>query len=141
MPGTLLAHDGETLTAYEPATGDVRWTVPFDGEIAGPMVLDHNELHIAARHGALTHNLWHLELATGSTVARGRAPDGTEWFVETDDALMLEVADDGAVRGITMLQRPRFEIDTGANRVSRFTQVELASRAVIVTLTFSAERF
>jgi len=141
VPGTLLAHDGDTLTAYEPATGEMRWNVPFDGEIAGPMVLDHNELHVAARHGLLTHDLWHLELATGSIVARGQAPDGKEWFVETDDGLMLEVGDDGVVRGITMLQRPRFEIITGANRVSRFTQVEVAGGGVIVTLSFSAERF
>lgn len=141
VPGTLLALGGGELRALEPQTGEVRWTIPFDESITGPAVLDHNELHLAAPGESLSHNLWHLNAATGATIFTGSAPAGTEWFAEMDDELLLQVGSDGFVRGINMLQREVWSLPTGANGVDRFTQVETAGGPIVVTLTFSAERF
>lgn len=141
-PGTLLAQDAGRLHALEPQTGDVRWSVRFDGEIAGPAVLAHDELHLAARHDAIGFDtLWHLDPADGSTIFRGMAPPNREWFPEMDDALLLQIGEDGTVVGLDMLQQPVWTIDTGANRISRFTQAEIARGGAVVTLSFDAERF
>ncbi len=142
VPGTLLAHDGTDLHAFEPQTGARRWSVPFDGEIAGPAVLDRGEIHLLTRREAVGFDtLWHLDPTDGSTVLRGVAPAGTEWFPEMDDALVLEVGDDGTVTAVDLLGRALWTLPTGANRVDRFTRVEIARGGVIISLTFSAERF
>lgn len=141
VPGTLAAQTDDELIALDPATGEERWRIGFGGEISGPIVLDHGELHIASREGSLSHTLWHLDPNNGATVFRADAPAGKEWFSEMDDGLLLESGSDGVVRGITMMQRTLFELETGADPVGRFTHVELARGGVVVTLTFSAERF
>ncbi len=142
VPGTLLAHDGTDLHAFEPQTGALRWSVPLDGEIAGPAVLDHGEIHLLARHDTIGFDtMWHLDPADGSTVLRGVASAGTEWFSEMDDALVLEVGDDGTATAVDLRHEARWTLDTGANRVDRFTGVEVARGSVIISLTFSAERF
>ncbi len=141
VPGTLLARGGGQLHGLEPQSGGVRWSIPFEEEITGPVVLSHNELHLASLGESLGHTLWHLDPLDGAAIFRGEAPQGTEWFAEMDDALLLQVGSDGLVRGVNMLQREMWSLPTGANRIDRFTQVELARGSVIITLSFSAERF
>ncbi len=58
-----------------------------------------------------------------------------------DDALLLQVGEDGRVTAIDMRQQVAWVVETGANRVDRFTQAERAPGGVVVTLSFSAERF
>lgn len=140
--GTLLAQDPTMLHALEPTTGDLRWSVPFDGEIAPPAVLEHGELHLAARHGSIGFDtLWHLDPTDGSTVHRGGAPAGTEWFPEMDDGLVMQIGAEGAVAGVSMLERRLWSLPTGANGIDRFTLAEVGPGGVVLTLTFSAERF
>jgi outer membrane protein assembly factor BamB len=142
VPGTLLAQDAIAVYALEPATGEVRWSIPFEGEVAPPIVLGHDELHLAARQGSIGFDtLWHLDPADGSTIFRGTAPPNTEWFPEMDDELLLQVGEDGTVAAIDMLQRVVWTVATGANRIDRFTQAEVAADGSVVTLSFSAERF
>ncbi len=141
VPGTLLAQDNASVHALDPQTGEVRWSIPFEGEIAAPVVLDHGELHLAARQNSIGFDtLWHLDPADGSTIFQGAAPTGTEWFPELDDGLLVQVGEDGRVTAIDLRQQELWTVDTGANRLGRFTAVELAPGG-FVTLTHSGERF
>ena len=117
------------------------WSIPFDGTIAGPLVLDHSEVHVAARHDTPGFDtIWHLDPADGEVIFRADAPAGTEWFPEMDDSLVLQVGEDGLVTAVNLLQRSVWTIDTGANRIDRFTRAEIARGGVVVTLSYSAER-
>jgi len=135
--GTVLVKTQDRLHAVEPQTGEIRWSIDFDDRIADPVVLDHGELHLAS----WPDTLWHLDPATGDVVFRGVAPEGHEWIPALDDGLVLEVGDDGTVTGISLLQNETWTLETGADRLSRVTLVERAPGAVVVTLTFSGERF
>ncbi len=142
VPGLLIARDDAELHAINPQDGARLWSLAFDGEIAGPMVLDHGEIHIAASEDAIgVDTVWHLDPADGTTVFRATAPAGTEWFPEMDDALVLEIGDDGTVTAVNLRQRSVWTIETGANRIDRFTHADVGRTGVIVTLTYSAERF
>lgn len=141
-PGLLLAQDDGNLHALAAGSGELLWSIPFDGEIASPVVVEHGELHLAARHTNFWYDtLWHLDPADGATIMRGTAPPNTEWFPEMDDALLLQVGEDGRVTAIDMQQRVAWVVETGANRVGRFTQAETAPGGVVITLSFSGERF
>lgn len=140
--GTLLALDGTTLHALDRDTGELRWSVPFAGDVAAPVVMEHGELHLATRDDALGFDtVWHLDPADGSTIYRGMAPANTEWSPEMDDGLVLQVGADGTISGVSMLERTLWTLPTGANRIDRFSTVELGPSGIVVTLTFSAERF
>jgi outer membrane protein assembly factor BamB len=142
VPGLLLAVDGESLHALAPATGELIWSIPFADDIARPMVLDHGELHILARDDSVGFDtLWHLDTGDGATIFRGIPPAGGEWFSEMDDGLVLEVGEDGTVTAVNLLHNDAWTVQTGANRIDRVTEAEVARGAVIVTLTYSAERF
>ena len=95
-PPADTAAPRRTLSEIDAGSAVVTETPAFDGEIAGPMVLDHGEIHIAASEDAIgVDTVWHLDPADGSTVFRATVPAGAEWFPEMDDALVLEIGDDG----------------------------------------------
>ena len=125
------------LVAIDVVSGEVQWEVPFapGGALTvGPV--DHGELHVLELDSVARHH--HLAVADGSEIFVHESPVW-QTFAEYDDGLIL-VVDEGNVTARSLLEQDVWSIATGADGISRFTEVDVTS-GFIVALSYSAERF
>lgn len=145
-PVTAVAASGDlvaavltsnTVVAFDATSGDLLWEQPFTGAVSvGP--IDHDELHVLEVELGAVARHHHLDPADGSSIFVSESSAlGT--FSEYDDGLLL-IADQGAVTGRSLLEQDLWTIPTGADGLSRFTEVDLAA-GLVIALSYSAERF
>jgi outer membrane protein assembly factor BamB len=126
-----------TLVALDAMTGEVQWEKAFGSGavvVVGPV--DRGELQVLEFDEVANHH--HLALEDGSSVFVSESPVW-QTFAEYDDGLVL-VVEEGDVTARSLLEQDVWTIPTGADGLSRFTEVDVTS-GFIVALSFSAERF
>ncbi|NNC93555.1 MAG: PQQ-binding-like beta-propeller repeat protein [Acidimicrobiia bacterium] len=126
-----------SLVALDLVTGEVQWEAAFGNGatlIIGPV--ERGELHVLELDSVARHH--HLAIEDGSSVFVSESPVW-QTFAEYDDGLIL-VFDEGDVTARSLLEQDVWTIATGADGLSRFTEVDVTS-GFIVALSYSAERF
>lgn len=74
--GTLLDHQGDSLRALDPATGQPRWEIFLGDKVKGPILGDRGEILVADKPEDRTqHRLRRLDPATGATLWTRPLPD------------------------------------------------------------------
>jgi len=128
-----------SIVALDAATGTVAWEKAFaPGSFVQAGPVDHGEAHVLEVELGAVARHHHLDTADGSTVFINESP-ALQTFAEYDDELLL-VADNGAVTGRSLLEQDLWTIATGADGLSRFTEVDVTS-GLVIALSYSAERF
>jgi outer membrane protein assembly factor BamB len=126
-----------SLVALDLVTGEVQWEAAFGNGaslVIGPV--ERGELHVLELDSVARHH--HLAIEDGSSIFVSESPVW-QTFAEYDDGLIL-VVDEGNVIARSLLEQDVWTIVTGADGVSRFTEVDVTS-GFIVALSYSAERF
>lgn len=125
------------IVALDLVTGEVQWEQAFGNGstlVIGPV--ERGELHVLELDSAARHH--HLAIGDGSSIFVSESPVW-QTFAEYDDGLIL-VVDEGNVTARSLLEQDVWTIATGADGLSRFTEVDVTS-GFIVALSYSAERF
>lgn len=133
----LVSLTNGNVVALNSGTGVVQWEVPFGNGVSltlGP--IDHGEVHLLELDSEARHH--HLSVVDGSEIFVHESPVW-QTFAEYDDGLIL-VFDEGDVTARSLLEQDVWTIVTGADGLSRFTEVDVTS-GFIVALSYSAERF
>lgn len=73
--GTILLQTGTELTALDELTGEMRWTVPFDGVLSVRHIPGADSLTAATSRDGATFELVHFDAATGREVWRTMITD------------------------------------------------------------------
>jgi len=126
-----------SIVALDLVSGEVQWQVAFGNGatlVIGPV--ERGELHVLELDSVAHHH--HLAIEDGSSIFVSESPVW-QTFAEYDDALIL-VVDEGNVTARGLLEQDVWTIATGADGLSRFTEVDVTS-GFIVALSYSAEQF
>ena len=126
-----------SLVALDLVTGEVQWETAFSNGatlVIGPV--ERGELHLLEFESVARHH--HLAIEDGSSIFVSESP-AWQTFAEYDDGLIL-IVDEGSVTARSLLEQDVWAITTGADGLSRFTEVDVTS-GFIVALSYSAERF
>jgi outer membrane protein assembly factor BamB len=126
--------EGTGVAALDFDTGEQIWANQLDNRVLPPIGIGPDFLLVFDETGR-AHR---LDFDTGVATAGG-SYGAFKVTTEFDDSAFL-VADDGTITAYNLFEEAIFELPTGADGISRFTQLEVAG-AVMVTNTFSAERF
>ena len=126
--------DGTRVAALDFDTGEQIWANQLANRVVPPLGIGAN--HLLAFDETGRANL--IDFDSGA-VSAGGSYGAFRVITEFDDSAFL-VADGGTVTVYNVFEEAIFELPTGADGISRFTELEITG-AVAITNTYSGERF